>query len=678
MGGAPGRSLRAVVVAVSAMLVLGAGLGGVVWWLGHDSASRIAAGQYAARAGNALSEGQLPADLDTSDREALAREHAAILDGMGGLRPTVKVSSVTLAQGERAGVVTFDYTWKPLPDKAAWSYATTMRILALTGGDRVCWRGTWNPALIAPGLEPGQRLRATRLDSVRADIVSADGDALVTARPVTRVGIDKTREDDPLRLRASARALAQRVGINEDDYLAAVAAAGPQAFVAAIVYPGSATEPVTPAGAAAGYPGLRLVPGELPLAPYARFARPILGTVGLATAELIEKSDGRIRAGDVVGLSGLQQAHDADLAGRDGFRIEVVANGDTDRELYAVPAVNGRPLAITLTRRHQEAAELALNAVETRGASAIVAIKPSTMHVLAAASGSGSKGYSTATLGQYPPGSTFKMVTALRLLRAGSTPDSPLPCAASVTVDGREFSNYRDYPASATGRITLRRAIANSCNTALISAASTLPEATLEQAAAALGLSAPPAAGVPAALGGVPAPETTGAGAAPAARAGPGGGAAPGRGPAPESRVAPAATAIGQGQVVATPLGMATVAATIGRGRVVTPFIVVDQGRASNPRPAQPLSSAEGSALRSLMRSVVTDGSARFLDGLPGKPVLAKTGTAEYGSGNPPPTHAWMIALQGDLAVAVFVEKGESGARTAGPVLEDFLRRVAS
>ncbi|MGB4836121.1 MAG: penicillin-binding transpeptidase domain-containing protein, partial [Nostocoides sp.] len=133
-----------------------------------------------------------------------------------------------------------------------------------------------------------------------------------------------------------------------------------------------------------------------------------------------------------------------------------------------------------------------------------------------------------------------------------------------------------------------------------------------------------------------------------------------------------------QGQVVATPLGMATVAATIGRGRVVTPFIVVDQGGASNPRPAQPLSSAEGSALRSLMRSVVTDGSARFLDGLPGKPVLAKTGTAEYGSGNPPPIHAWMIALQGDLAVAVFVEKGESGARTAGPVLEDFLRRVAS
>ena len=313
--------------------------------------------------------------------------------------------------------------------------------------------------------------------------------------------------------------------------------------------------------------------------------------------------------------------------------------------------MNGRPLAITLTRRHQEAAELALNAVETRGASAIVAIKPSTMHVLAAASGSGSKGYSTATLGQYPPGSTFKMVTALRLLRAGSTPDSPLPCAASVTVDGREFSNYRDYPASATGRITLRRAIANSCNTALISAASTLPEATLEQAAAALGLSAPPAAGVPAALGSVPAPEST---------------------------VAAAVTAIGQGQVVATPLGMATVAATIGRGRVVTPFIVVDQGGASNPRPAQPLSSAEGSALRSLMRSVVTDGSARFLDGLPGKPVLAKTGTAEYGSGNPPPTHAWMIALQGDLAVAVFVEKGESGARTAGPVLEDFLRRVAS
>jgi cell division protein FtsI/penicillin-binding protein 2 len=53
--------------------------------------------------------------------------------------------------------------------------------------------------------------------------------------------------------------------------------------------------------------------------------------------------------------------------------------------------------------------------------------------------------------------------------------------------------------------------------------------------------------------------------------------------------------------------------------------------------------------------------------------VLAKTGTAEYGSKLPLRTHAWMIAVHGDLAVAVFVEDGQSGSGTAGPILKQFL-----
>jgi cell division protein FtsI/penicillin-binding protein 2 len=54
--------------------------------------------------------------------------------------------------------------------------------------------------------------------------------------------------------------------------------------------------------------------------------------------------------------------------------------------------------------------------------------------------------------------------------------------------------------------------------------------------------------------------------------------------------------------------------------------------------------------------------------------VGAKTGTAEYGEQSPPGKHAWMIAFQGDLAAAVFVQDGASGSRTAGPLLEEFLR----
>ena len=73
------------------------------------------------------------------------------------------------------------------------------------------------------------------------------------------------------------------------------------------------------------------------------------------------------------------------------------------------------------------------------------------------------------------------------------------------------------------------------------------------------------------------------------------------------------------------------------------------------------------------MRGVVTDGSGRLLADLPGAPVLAKTGTAEFGRRRPLHTHAWMIAVHGDLAVAVFVEDGESGSGTAGPILKQFL-----
>ena len=58
---------------------------------------------------------------------------------------------------------------------------------------------------------------------------------------------------------------------------------------------------------------------------------------------------------------------------------------------------------------------------------------------------------------------------------------------------------------------------------------------------------------------------------------------------------------------------------------------------------------------------------------VPGAPVGAKTGTAEFGSDNPPKTHAWIIGTHGDLAVAVFVEEGGLGATVSGPLLKNFL-----
>ena len=77
-----------------------------------------------------------------------------------------------------------------------------------------------------------------------------------------------------------------------------------------------------------------------------------------------------------------------------------------------------------------------------------------------------------------------------------------------------------------------------------------------------------------------------------------------------------------------------------------------------------------------MMRSVVTDGSGRVLLAQDGPPIIAKTGTAEYGSSKPLKTHAWMIAAQGDLAVAIFVNDGKSGSQTAEAVASELLAGV--
>ena len=138
------------------------------------------------------------------------------------------------------------------------------------------------------------------------------------------------------------------------------------------------------------------------------------------------------------------------------------------------------------------------------------------------------------------------------------------------------------------------------------------------------------------------------------------------------SETGAAAQLIGQGTILASPMVMATVIASVQQGSLVVPRLVegVD---VTAPEGAAPLTEAEVTALRSMLRGVVTDGSGRGLLDVPGAPVIAKTGTAEFGTGDDLQTHAWMIAAQGDLAVCVYVDIGESGSSTAGPILEAFL-----
>src|SRR4030095_5759209 len=71
--------------------------------------------------------------------------------------------------------------------------------------------------------------------------------------------------------------------------------------------------------------------------------------------------------------------------------------------------------------------------------------------------------------------------------------------------------------------------------------------------------------------------------------------------------------------------------------------------------------------LLGLMRRVVTEGSGQRA-AITGIEIAGKTGTAEFGDGDPLPTHAWFIGSRGDNAVAVVVEGGGVGGRVAAPI----------
>jgi cell division protein FtsI/penicillin-binding protein 2 len=473
---------------------------------------------------------------------------------------------------------------------------------------------------------------------------------LVTNRQVRVIGIDKTKVP-AAQAATSAAALAKVVGVDSAAYVARVRAAGAKAFVEALTLRLADSRALQPRIVAV--PGAVLIEDTLPLAPVRGFAAPILGRVGEATKEIVDKSGGTVRPGDRVGTSGLQERYDEQLRGTAGVTIRLVtpaAAADaeaTRRELFRSQPQPGTPLRTTLDPTAQQVAETLLARVTP--ASAVVAIRPSTGDVLAAASGPGGNGQSTATVGHFAPGSTFKVATSLALLRSGVGPASALPCPPRIVVNGKEFTNYSDYPATGLGSIPLTTALANSCNTAFISQHARVSQPALAEAAAALGLGIDQDLGLPAFLGSVP------------AQAG-----------ATEH----AASMIGQGKVEASPLAMATVAASVVKGATVVPRLVLLPDAAPAATPPKPLTAAEAAQLRGLMRDVVQRGSGRLLSDVPPPPVGAKTGTAEYGAATPRRTHGWMIAFRGDLAVAVMVADAVSGSKTAGPILEAFLRRV--
>ncbi len=590
---------------------------------------------------------------------AVDAEFQPLVKGMGPLQPAVSVRSLD-SSGDRA-TATLSWSWNFPGIAEPWAYDTQAELDRTAGS----WLPQWQPSVVESSLDGTHRLSQSRLYPERGQVLGEDGDPIVTSRGVVRVGLDKTRVSAS-KTAASVRRLADLVDVDAKTFAAKVTAAGPEAFVEAITF--RSTDDDRPSATqVATIPGALAIEDQQMLAPSRTFARPILGTVGEATADEVKTSKGAVVAGDEVGLSGLEKRYDVQLRGTPGVQVvraDLTAAGGTGASatpsptpaasasasaspvppvLHRVAPVAGHSLELTLNLGLQRLAERVL--ADTKPASAVVAIRPSTGAVLAAASGPGSDDLSVATVGQYAPGSTFKVASSLALLRAGLKPTSPVSCPASVVVDGRRYENYDDYPANRRGRIDLQTALANSCNTAFIGQRTKLGKGDLAAAASSLGLGTDYDVGFPSYFGSVP--EAT-------------------------SATGRAEAMIGQGKDEASPLAMAAVVASVSAGKTVVPHLVT--GREATSK-AKPLTTAEASQLKQMMRAVVTEGSAgRVLGGLDGPAPIAKTGTAEYGTSKPPKTHAWMIAAQGDLAVAVFVADGSSGSGTAGPLLADYLR----
>ncbi|HET6909564.1 MAG TPA: penicillin-binding transpeptidase domain-containing protein [Mycobacteriales bacterium] len=516
-----------------------------------------------------------------------------------------------------------------------WTYTTTFPLRKVSGH----WRVHWSTTDINPAFSPGTRLVLRRSLPPRAPLLAGDGQPLFTTQPIVNVGLE------PQRMGAHAAStiatVAHVLKVDPTALTAAVRSAKPDAFVPVITLRLAAYEAVKPR--IYNLPGTVFHEDAQSLPPATGFARALLGTVGPATADVLKASGGAYVAGDVLGLSGLQEVFQRRLAGTATTSVVVVdATGATVSTLKRFSGGAGRPVQTTLDIKTQEAAEAAL-AHEAKPA-ALVAVRSSDGAILAAASTPDATSYDRALSGRYPPGSTFKVITTYALLDAGVTPSTTVACPPSITVDGKTFHNFENEsqrsPSFATD-------FAMSCNTAFVGAAAKLHSASLPTAATAFGVGAPWHLPVDAFSGSVPPPTDA---------------------------VEQAADAIGQGRVLVSPLTMALVAAAVDSGTPHAPTLVRDPAQPSTAASA-PLDPARLSALRTMMRSVVTSGTAATAH-LPAA-TFGKTGTAEFGSANPPKTHAWFLGYRGGIAFAVLVEGGGVGGQVAAPIAAACLRALA-
>ena len=410
--------------------------------------------------------------------------------------------------------------------------------------------------------------------------------------------------------------------------------------------------PRAPILAADGTP-LAEGPAEARAHPIGSEAIDVTGEVGTAEEEDTEALARQgFPAGTPVGVTGLEQAFNARLAGKPGGKLLAVdAEGGT-RTLGEAKPRAGAPVKTTIDAGLQEAAVSAL--AGRLGGIAVLDARDGDVRALAGQAFSAPQ----------PPGSTFKMITTTAALEKGVLSlDDEFELSEGANVGGRFIEN-------ANGEIcggTLRQAFAESCNADFAPLGPEIGNDALVGAAERFGFNSPPSLYANRILAQVEPAEST----------------------IPTEigeDVDLGVSAIGQGEVLATPLEMASVAQTIGNGGVREPTSIVKNKKLRpEAKPVRVMSKKLAGELTELMIGVVTEGTGTA-GSIPEAQVAGKTGTAELGpvkgeeeAENPKQRKdAWFAAFapaeKAKLAIGVLLVEAEAaGGEVAAPAASEVL-----
>jgi hypothetical protein len=327
--------------------------------------------------------------------------------------------------------------------------------------------------------------------------------------------------------------------------------------------------------------------------------------------------------------------------GSPGLNVEIQkATGKLLARTKAVVVAprNVSGLATTIDAAAEQAAR---SAVASHKNSSMVVIQPSTGKILAVANNDGFNDF--ALTARVAPGSTMKTVTSTALFTEGVlSPDSDVECPKTFRVQGITYHNDKgeSEPAS-TPFIT---DFAQSCNNAFSSQYLHLTDGRLAKTARK--------------YYGLDQQWDIGIGSESASYFN-----------APESASGSelAQEAFGEGELTASPLAMASIAATIDSGTFRQPYLAAGGPMVT----ATPLPATTDAWLKEMMRAVVTSGTAAPIGF--GPDVYAKTGTADIDRQGQP--NSWLLAFEpsSDVAVACLVLDAGYGAQIAGPEVKAFL-----